>query len=233
MTHIFAPTLYTDDEERANMPENMDIIMIMRNTANVIPTKRAINLLLSLTRSFNAILRIPDTAFHLLSLFANNIRLPKKITYAAYYKFTKDIKQALCMLCFPMMLPNCMGLTIISFFSCARTSTFFPGNQLPRNRATGYELNFYLFVHEAKLREICPIEVQKIFTTAGVDENQQYQEILKSRLNCIFHTINRLSDHIILQAINIVRTSKKSFPVNASAVTPQLKKRETAEHNGL
>jgi hypothetical protein len=74
MTHIFAPTLYTDDEERDNIPENIDIIMIMRNTANVIPTRRAINLLLSLTRSFNAILRIPGTADRLSLVLADIIR---------------------------------------------------------------------------------------------------------------------------------------------------------------
>ena len=66
MTHIFAPTLYTDDEERANIPENIDIIMIMRNTENVIPSNNARNFVLSLTRSLSAILYIPDTSDCLL-----------------------------------------------------------------------------------------------------------------------------------------------------------------------
>ena len=108
------------------MPENIDIIMIIRNTAKVMPTKRAINLLLSLTRSFNAILRIPDTCVHLL-LFPNIIRVYQTLTATSYYKFIICVNQADCMFCFSVTLTVLLTLTIIVFFSCAGISTFFQG----------------------------------------------------------------------------------------------------------
>jgi hypothetical protein len=72
ITQIFALIFRTEDDDLDRIPENIDIIMTIRNTAKVIPTNKAVNLLLSLTRSFHAILRIPDTYNNLL--IHNNIK---------------------------------------------------------------------------------------------------------------------------------------------------------------
>jgi hypothetical protein len=44
------------------MPANIEVIMMIRNTAKVMPTSKAVNFPLSFTRILYAILRIPLTA---------------------------------------------------------------------------------------------------------------------------------------------------------------------------
>ena len=51
ITQTLAPMLITVADERLRMPENSDVISIIRNTANVIPTSKAENFARSLTRS--------------------------------------------------------------------------------------------------------------------------------------------------------------------------------------
>ena len=51
MTQIEAPILMTVADERIRIPANNDVISIIRNTANVMPTRSAAYLARSLTRS--------------------------------------------------------------------------------------------------------------------------------------------------------------------------------------
>lgn len=61
ITHIFAPMLVTVEEDLLRIPENMEVIWIIKKTAKVIPTSNAANLPLSFTSSLNAIFKIPFT----------------------------------------------------------------------------------------------------------------------------------------------------------------------------
>lgn len=63
ITHIFAPTLMTVDDERSRMPANSDVISTIRNTENVMPITSAVNFALSLTSSLNASRRMPRMSF--------------------------------------------------------------------------------------------------------------------------------------------------------------------------
>ena len=60
-TQIWAPTLSIDEEARDRIPENIDIIMIIKKTANVTPINKAENLPLSLVSNFKASLKMPNT----------------------------------------------------------------------------------------------------------------------------------------------------------------------------
>ena len=51
ITHIGAPMLITVAEAWFKTPMNMEVINIIRKTANVMPTSKAVNFDLSLTRS--------------------------------------------------------------------------------------------------------------------------------------------------------------------------------------
>jgi hypothetical protein len=62
ITQILAPTFITVAEALCSMPANIDVIITIRKIANIIPTSKAANLLLSFTNSLNAIFSIPFIA---------------------------------------------------------------------------------------------------------------------------------------------------------------------------
>jgi len=61
ITHTLAPMFMTVEDDLFRMPANIEVIIVIRKTANVMPTSKAANFPLSFTRSFNAILKTPFT----------------------------------------------------------------------------------------------------------------------------------------------------------------------------
>lgn len=63
ITQILAPMFITVEDDLCKIPANIDVIITIKKTAKVIPTRSAANFALSFTNSLYASLRIPFTAY--------------------------------------------------------------------------------------------------------------------------------------------------------------------------